>query len=590
MNFFKYFLTVVVCFGLAFSVTAHPKLSKFYKKPEKHFDYVQINTDMGIKFSQMSYEYTGVQYRETDFGMLRVNPARIHSGYLNMLLCPKNTENLGLEGCYWSVRNVFVPNTRLTNTAKFDRKRLRKLFKQAINEPAYLRGQLSLWQLFKSELPQQFNLSYPFDLFPQSTIAERELRIRQANDSTEIDSVVSELQGIVVLCAEMMPNRQTFDRVIASKEFSIVNFNVEQSFENAEGAEGEKVIARSSQTQPERDTQPSIRLGYLGVIGFPPYASPALEPLPDPIPNPSDDIIVMPTQFYQDASFNIHAAKNQCAEAADANAYRFLDSTTGHWSMQFAFMPGYAKDPDLDDYDEQNEVYTNKSNYVIYGPIHALNGADCGNCTVTGVLDAFARREDVISANTAPSGTTRCEHYRALFGYLTNLGAVADYTKFRHAGSSNIYGDNANCDDNDYPWVIRPGQRSLALPFPNGPTVSGKSTVTWQWVYDRLEEQRALVCTIGRYDVMDPDSRKRTSGHLVRVYGARQIVANNFKQDWIYTMDDEFQGSSTNTLRTSVWELKDLNGDSRLNVNGANTELEYCIAIEAIPVPPNLPF
>ena len=130
---------------------------------------------------------------------------------------------------------------------------------------------------------------------------------------------------------------------------------------------------------------------------------------------------------------------------------------------------------------------------------------------------------------TAATVQIASEHYRALFGYLQNLEMngvlgtpVTDFANFRHAGSTRTYGDGARCDDAD--------DANGVSVIPDGlQSTSSANDVTWQWIFDELSAERALVCSIGRYSFLqDPHPKRiRTSGHVVRVYGARSIQVDN---------------------------------------------------------------
>jgi hypothetical protein len=405
---------------------------------------------------------------------------------------------------------------------------------------------------------------------------ERVARIQAVERGVTVDSVAQELQGIVVLCDEFVPNRETLNRVIFERDFQLSSFELRKGIENAQGGTG----GDESLGRGDRDATPQP--GYLGGIGYPPFGMPGRSPRPDPLPPDASQTLIAPVQVFQDASFNIQSAQNQCAEAADANVYRFLTSTTSNWTSGL-FLGGYAEDPDLTDFDEESETYTSKSSFERYGPVFSLFGTPCPGC-ITGALDSYARREDVVDAEEG-SGTSRCEHFRSLFGYLNARGDEAMFTDFVHAGSATTYGDGAICDDTVWPDTIG-NLQSTPFPSPNGPEVGGQPRVTWDWIYTRLVEGQGVICTIGYFDDMDTDTRRRTGGHLVRIYGARRVGTEEFAQNWIYSLDDGNQGANNVGTRTTPWELEDLNGDDRFNVNGANTELEFCIAVKASPVPP----
>jgi hypothetical protein len=87
--------------------------------------------------------------------------------------------------------------------------------------------------------------------------------------------------------------------------------------------------------------------------------------------------------------------------------------------------------------------------------------------------------------------------------------------------------------------------------------------------------------------LQDPHPKRiRTSGHVVRVNGARSIQVDNTRQEWVYFLHDAKQGLANGDasvgLVTGVWKLEHLNANDFFNVNGTTTELEFCISIKAI--------
>ena len=139
---------------------------------------------------------------------------------------------------------------------------------------------------------------------------------------------------------------------------------------------------------------------YLDAIGAPPM-------IPDPFPIPGNEpLVVLPTEIMQLTGYNIQCMHNQCAECADVNAYRYLTATTPFWSLGFPMMPGYAEDPKPGEDPEAPDFEPTKPDFTLYGPIRTINGVECQNCTAPGIMDAFARRENVTGPDSG-DGTDR---------------------------------------------------------------------------------------------------------------------------------------------------------------------------------------
>ena len=166
------------------------------------------------------------------------------------------------------------------------------------------------------------------------------------------------------------------------------------------------------------------------------------------------------------------------------------------------------------------------------------------------------------------SGSSRCQSIRGPFGYLAEYGSLATAV-FRHQGGAELYGEDENCDDGT---VILGGIVS---------TNEGDYP-TWEWMFEQLQLGRAIAMLFGRFDM----NGSRTSGHMERVWGAASYLGKNY----IYTLDDQYQGTNSYGLRTQQWEVEDtgqpgLAGvpDGRLNMSGTSWEIEFALSIEAKP-------
>jgi hypothetical protein len=140
---------------------------------------------------------------------------------------------------------------------------------------------------------------------------------------------------------------------------------------------------------------------------------------------------------------------------------------------------------------------------------------------------------------------------------------------FRHQGGAASYGENTSCDDG-----------TVVL----GGLVSTREGLhpTWQWFFDQLQHGRGVAMCFERYDIQG----NRTSGHMVRVWGARRFNG----KDYLYTLDDSNQGPNTTGLRNQVWEVADTGQpgfagmpDGQLNMNGSSWEIEFATSAEARP-------
>lgn len=510
---------VVLLAPLLHSAPADATFRWFFKRIRPDRDAVQLQ--------QASFELSGPRFLDTDWGRVVVDTRHLHSGYLQVLTCRPDVElrELDFDFCQWSLRNVYLP----PRWAGIHRLGLRAILRHLRNhEPTPLAKYLDLW--------------------PMSSITEREERILT-------DSVVDELQGIVVLCAVPIWNeRQLLWRLERLGGGLVLDtFPVEPVLINAAGDDGE-VVSTSIPVPPS---------SYLEEIGPPP-------PGPDPPPPPPLPQFAFPEEAYRPPGPNENSAENQCVPIAHANNFAWLTESVPRWNAAFPHDRGWAADTDLT---------SDTPTTTIYEP-NEWFGPPCDEsptCPLVAVIDAFTRREDVQNANTGEA-TERCQQIRGIFGFLRNLEvqgviqSAAGFVNVRHQGSTDTYGRDQTCHSDVLPVGLQ--------------SVSEGEFVDWDWLFEQLTaEYRGVVCSYGRYDKMDPATRKRTGGHMQALYGVWRLNGTEV----IYMYDDAQQGStgvnSSVGLQEVPWEIEDTNGDGRPNLDGTTSELEFCISFEGIPQP-----
>lgn len=510
----------------------------------------RVRPGHGIRFQQMSFEYRGEEFVDTDWGRVLIDATQYHSRFINILVCraDRRHRRLNVDGCRWAVRNLALPRPLHG---------LRRLGKHA------------RWHSILNHVQQPHGVF--IDLFPNSELRERMDRVE------ETESTVDELQAIVILCARPVPtvNQLLWTLLFWGGGFRLDTFPVEGDTSNSQGDGGDAVVDSTPPT-PGATAAPIpaavLAAGnYLETFGPPPVPVP---PAPDPPPGG----FAAPLQRFRVQNSNQHSAFNQCVEIAHAVNLEYLNLTTPRWDTVFPHERGYATDPDLADDTPSAIIYEAREWFFT-----ECSGPDSTACPMVAVLDAFARRENVSGPNTGDP-TSRCQEIRALFGFLRNLEVqglidrAVDFVRIRHQGAAADYGWNATCEDTD------------VMPEDLVSTSQG-ANIDFDWLVEQFDNpHRGVVCSFGRYDVMDPATRKRTSGHMQALYGLRRLD----DQMWIYMEDDDDQGSTvvngSTGLMSWTWEIADLNNDGRYNLSGTNNELELCISVEAIPQPFDDPF
>ena len=341
--------------------------------------------------------------------------------------------------------------------------------------------------------------------------------------------------GLDILIGNIVASEQPLpvidDILNAVGEFPIRTIPVEQTLVNAEG-----------HTKPVILPQSTIGSFSPDLIGLPP-----VPPDPDPLPDfPLD--LAFPIEVFQSEYPNVNCAKNQCVPMAHANVLGYLrdryDGIPFVWHLPHSNTPGIGQ---------------------IFGAGDVLYWLPVPESSLVANIDTFTRRLGVYNAGVGDT-SSQCQLIRGPFGYLAEFGNLAKVI-VRHQGEEAEYGAGTNCDD---------GSFSL------GGIVSNREGVypTWQWIYEQLILGRGVSIVFGRYDL----SGKRTSGHMVRVWGAARYL----EKEYIYTLDDEYQGLNSYGLRTQQWEVEDtgqpgLPGvpDGRLNMDDTTWEIEFAISFQA---------
>jgi hypothetical protein len=276
---------------------------------------------------------------------------------------------------------------------------------------------------------------------------------------------------------------------------------------------------------------------------------PPLPPDPDPLPNLGLDLAYA-IEVIQSDQPNVNCAKNQCVPMAQANVFGYLEDRYNAlpllWNLIHFQTPGIGKESAAGD-------------VLFWIPVPTDS--------LVANVDALTMRLGVTSSSTG-EGSDICQLMHGALGYIAKYGQQATAV-FRHQGGDALYGENASCDDG---------------PVAFGGLVSTREGLhpTWQWFFDQLQQGRGVAMCFGRYDI----EGNRTSGHMVRVWGARRFNGT----DYLYTLDDSNQGPNSTGLRTQVWEVADtgqpgLAGlpDGQLNMNGSTWEIEFAISTEAKP-------
>jgi hypothetical protein len=340
---------------------------------------------------------------------------------------------------------------------------------------------------------------------------------------------VNRIQATVLVSDGPLPPIQRIWHLL--KQISPDEFRVTPQLNNAEGDLGEAPTT----------TPPSS--GPL-LLGPPPQP---ITPVPEP---PSD--LAFPLEVIQYNQPNINAAKNQCVPMADALVIGYLRIRYNHpplsWPLPHFSSAGIG-------------LQTTSGDVVAWQPVPESSRV--------AQIDARARRIGVLDFDTG-GGTDRCNNIRALFSYMATQG-VPGQIAFRHQGGSAIYGAGNTCDNGD-----------LLLPLGGITSTRQGVNPTWEFIFDQLQQGRGIYMSLGRYDV----NGVRTSGHAVRIWGARRFNG----RDYIYTVDDGDQGSNNDGLQNTQWEVADNHTpgvpnvpNGRLELGGTSSEIEFVMSMEAKP-------
>ena len=341
--------------------------------------------------------------------------------------------------------------------------------------------------------------------------------------------------GLDILIGNIIVSKQPLpvvdDILNAVGTFPIRILTVNQILINAEGHTKSIIIPQST-----------IESFTPDLVGLPP-----VPPDPDPLPNfPLD--LAFPIEVFQSDYPNVNCAKNQCVPMAHANVLAYLmnryDGIPFVWHLPHSATPGIGQ---------------------VFGAGDVIYWAPVPDSSLVANIDTFTRRTSVLNPGVGDS-SSECQMIRGPFGYLAEYGTLAK-TIFRHQGYQPTYGAGTNCDD---------GSFSLGGIVSN----SEGTYPTWQWIYEQLTLGRGVSIVFGRYDL----AGNRTSGHMLRVWGASRYL----EKEYIYTLDDEYQGQNNVGLRTQEWEVKDtgqpgLPGvpDGQLNLGNTTWEIEFAISAQA---------
>jgi hypothetical protein len=308
-------------------------------------------------------------------------------------------------------------------------------------------------------------------------------------------------------------------------------FRVSQQVNNAEGDLGEVAASTPPSTGPL-------------LLGPPPQP---IVPVPE---LPSD--FAFPLEVIQYNQPNINAAKNQCVPMADALVIGYLRIRYNHpplaWPLPHSSSAGLG-------------LQITSADVISWEPEPESSRV--------AQLDARARRSGVLNFDTG-GGTDRCNNIRAVFSYMATQG-VPGQIVFRHQGGSATYGAGNSCDNGD-----------VLLPLGGITSTRQGNNPTWQWIFDQLQLGRGIYMSFGRYDV----NGNRTSGHALRIWGARRFNGRNY----IYTLDDGNQGSNNDGLQNTQFEVADNDTpgmpnvpNGRLELGDTSSEIEFVMSMEAKP-------
>ncbi|HEY7617225.1 MAG TPA: hypothetical protein VH744_10510 [Terriglobales bacterium] len=345
----------------------------------------------------------------------------------------------------------------------------------------------------------------------------------------EGSGAVNRLRAAVLVSTSPLPPILSIWHLI--EEVSPEEFRVSPQINNAEGDLGEAPTSTPAST------------GEL-LLGPPPQP---IVPVPEP---PSD--FAFPIEVIQYNQPNINAAKNQCVPMADALVIGYLRIRYNHpplaWPLPHSSSAGLG-------------LQSNVGDVIFWEPEPESSRV--------AQLDARARRSGVLNFDTG-GGTDRCGNIRALFSYMAEEG-VPGQIVFRHQGGSATYGAGNSCDNGD-----------VLLPLGGITSTRQGITPTWQWIFDELQQGRGIYMSFGRYDV----NGNRTSGHAVRIWGARRFNGRNY----IYTLDDGDQGSNNVGLQNTQYEVVDKHTpgmpnvpNGRLELGDTSSEIEFVMSMEAKP-------
>jgi hypothetical protein len=357
--------------------------------------------------------------------------------------------------------------------------------------------------------------------------------LRPGEDETT--GAVEKLEGIVVLCSQNpLPNVDEIMEVV--KRYPTKRFKVKGVVHDAEGDEPDT----STGAVPTGTAVSSSLL-----IGPPPQPSTLLPDIP---PDFS-----FPMEIFQWNSPNSNAAKNQCVTIAYANSLQYLED-------RYNNIPLYW---DVADHHSMGYGFVGANGDVLYWePIP--------DYSIVANLDVLARRQGVKGFDVGePTGW--CEQMRGILGYA-NLRSEQSVFKLRHQGREEKYGTGESCDDGG------------AIDMGDFISVREGPYPTWEWIFDQLQKGRAVVMSFGRHK----DDGERTSGHMLRVYGAAKYLGRKY----LHTIDDSKQGGNLIGLQEMTWEVADTGGpgdnpgtpDGQLNLDGTNSEIEFAVSIEALPI------
>jgi len=495
-----------------------------------------------VSFDQITFNFEDearIEHSGTDWGQFTVDAVQLEnvigvsSGYLNVFV-PINGGVLN-----WVVENLFVPDlcAQKGEIQKHVHKSLQHYEDSRI-------GQKSWTKPFseKSTKFEQSPISTYFDLRP-ATIG---------------DGIVYHLFATVLVSKQPLPVRQEiFD---LAEEFRPHRFRVTQLLDNAGGF-------LEDPADPLPDDFP--------YDAFPPQTSDVGRPPPPtflPSTPPSDFDLSFPIEVFQADGPNIDQAKNQCAPAANANTIQYLESRYNILPLAYSVpdfhIPGLGEQRVLDA--SPSPILLNEWDPV---PENSL----------VAHIDALTMRRFATDLESG-KGSSICQLFRGLFGYLANRPGVIAGTEFRHQGGAFVtYGTDNKCDNGFLGGLV--SNRDDSFAGGDGFPAEDGSNPTWRWIFDQLVRGRGVVIVFGRYNI----NGARTSGHVLRVWGAGHYNNRNY----IWTLDDKIQGNNTSNAtmpRTQWWEVADNNQpgitgipNGRLELGKTNWEIEFAYSFEAIP-------